>query len=250
MTPPTTRRTQGSQVFSFYNADTNIFEVGGKDLEFVDKKLQDAAKNNQDARNYYQKLKANAQEKAKQVAKDTKTLVEERNYNQAQLAYIAGFLDGDGSINISTSKVPRERGYKYLHKHQLTVSFMQKDRRREFLEAIKTSFGGVGTIRQHEKSGTCEYNITDESVSVPLLKLLLPYLRVKKRQAVLAILFAEIPKRDLTVVQFLERAMLVDVLCECNDSKTHKNTAKQIKETLIEKGLMSAEEIESTKFVV
>ena len=241
--------TKHNKTFQFSQKTVNIFDLQGKDLDFLETPIMESAKNNKEALAFMDDLARKGVDLVNTVIKFTKQTIEEGEYDQVQLSYLAGFLDSDGTINVSTSRTAKKAGYRFPFKAQLTVSFIQKDRRKEFLEAFKECFGGAGNIRQM-KSGVCEYNITDEQVIVPLLKLLLPYLRVKKRQAALAILFTEFPKKLLSVSDYFLRAMLVDVLCSYNDSKNHQNTAKKIKDELVKANLLSAEDLELTRFVV
>lgn len=243
---------QQKKSFSFSQTTVNIFDLKGKDLDFLDTPIYEKAQknqNNQATIAFMEDLAKNATELVDEVIKSTDKLVAKGEHNQVEVSYLAGFLDGDGTINVSTTKTSKDRGYVKPYKSQLNLSFIQKDRRRSFLEVIKASFGDVGLIRQKD-SGVCEYNIYDEQVIVPLLKLLLPYLRVKKRQAALAILFTTYQKKNLPNVDYLKRAMLVDVLCSYNDSKNHKNNAKVIRDQLIADNLLSAEEIKLTDFVI
>ncbi len=70
------------------------------------------------------------------------------------MAYIAGFLDGDGSIVLQLK--PR-RDYVYGFQIKATVSFFQKRENRYVLEYIQ-SLLGVGSIR-NRPDGVSEYNI-------------------------------------------------------------------------------------------
>lgn len=235
--------------FKFTNQKSNIYDLRGKDIDFRDTPIRLLAQGKESTLAWLDNLAKKAEELVDSVIQSTKIVVVGEAFDELQLAYIAGFLDSDGTINISTSPASKAAGYRFPFKAQLTVSFIQKDRRKALLDKFQELFGGVGTVRL-KSSGVCEYNITDEEKIVPLLKLLLPYLRVKKRQAALAILFTQYDKKGLSAPVFLERAMLVDVLCSYNDSRKHTNSAKVIRDKLIQNNLLTAEEIKQTDYIV
>lgn len=237
--------------FKFTNQKSNIYDLRGKDIDFRDTPIRLLAQGKESTLAWLDNLAKKAEELVDSVIQSTKIVVVGEAFDELQLAYIAGFLDSDGTINISTSPASKAAGYRFPFKAQLTVSFIQKDRRKALLDKFQELFGGVGTVRLKSIfNGVCEYNITDEEKIVPLLKLLLPYLRVKKRQAALAILFTQYDKKGLSAPVFLERAMLVDVLCSYNDSRKHTNSAKVIRDKLIQNNLLTAEEIKQTDYIV
>lgn len=190
-------------------------------------------------------------ERGKELIEKAKSLSQEHTKNgvdERKLSYVAGFLDGDGTINVSTSKTNPKLGYRFPFKFQLTLSFIQTKKRLACLEDLQNLLGGVGNIR--EKASVYEYNITGSENIKDILMLLLPYLRVKKRQAALALIFIESETKGLSSVKFLEKAALVEELSSYNDTKNRVYTAKFIKETMIERGMLTAEEQELSEFIV
>jgi hypothetical protein len=210
--------------------------------------LKKASVEKVEARGFLRKLNEQATKMIEDVTNKSQDLIKKSSIDERVLAYMAGFLDGDGTIQVSTTPTNPNLGYRFPFKFQLTVTFIQKSSRVSYLEDIKDKLGGVGNIR-YKSDGVCEYNITNNETIKDLLTLLLPYLRLKKRQGALALLFIETTGKGMTVIDFLKRAMLVDEIASYNDSKSRINTASKIKQTLIEKGLLSDQELKDFEFI-
>ena len=97
-----------------------------------------------------------------------------------ELSYIAGFFDGEGSINILTRKRPKNTEY------TLTVAIGQKDG--ATLDWIKENFGG--NVYLIKRDGSFYWAISHKKAIV-FLKELLPFLQYKKPQALVAIEYYE-----------------------------------------------------------
>lgn len=109
-----------------------------------------------------------------------------------RLAYVAGFIDGEGCIRICRrgARNGRSKG------HSLLVTTSQKDGRpMDFLYGL---FGGCIVFKRHGDGGfktdrdnwLYEWRITDRKAG-EMLKEILPFLTYKKPQAELAIRFQE-----------------------------------------------------------
>src|SRR4030042_4231085 len=98
------------------------------------------------------------------------------------LAYIAGFLDGDGSIFFQI--VPR-KDYRQKFQIRTSIAFYQKTNCSEILNWLKEIFG-AGYIR-HRKTGISDYTIVESKEVKKVLTLLKPYVRLKKRQVELGL---------------------------------------------------------------
>ena len=97
--------------------------------------------------------------------------------DKTTLAYIAGFLDGDGSIFFQI--VPR-KDYKQKFQIRTSIAFYQKKEYSEVLEWLKENFG-AGYIR-HRKTGMSDYTVVELKEVKKILKLLKPYVKLKKKQ--------------------------------------------------------------------
>lgn len=104
--------------------------------------------------------------------------------SQAEIGYIAGFLDGEGNISLSMSKPKKRNGYIQLRP---VVAFSNTNR--EVIDWLSSIFGN-STIYLHGGKRGNEKNVWATRISnlrdiLAVLELLLPYLKIKKRQAVL-----------------------------------------------------------------
>ena len=105
-----------------------------------------------------------------------------RNTITTDIAYIAGFFDGEGCIRI---KKASQGGNSYY----IWVAITNANR--GILDLVVDIFGG--NVRQAEKTANkiiYHYLITS-SEAIDMLKVLLSFLKEKKRQAELAIYFHE-----------------------------------------------------------
>ena len=64
--------------------------------------------------------------------------------NVSTASYVAGFLDGDGSIHF---QLVRQKEYRFGFYIRATLSFSQSTSARDGLEQIQSMLGGYGYIR-------------------------------------------------------------------------------------------------------
>jgi hypothetical protein len=89
------------------------------------------------------------------------------------LAYAAGFIDGEGSITATGER-------------DIQVTLQVYNKNRDVLVFLKAEFG-VGTIREDPRyDGIYNWIVTRRAL-FDVLGLLMPYLRVKRRQASVAL---------------------------------------------------------------
>ena len=143
------------------------------------------------------------------------------------LAYIAGFLDGDGSIFFQI--VPR-KDYKQKFQIRSSIAFYQKTEFKEILEWLKSIFG-VGYIR-HRKTGISDYTIVESKEVRKILTLLKPYARLKKKQIELGLEILDKLETKKSDKDFLEICKLVDKFKELNYSKKRKITHEVVSKSL------------------
>lgn len=145
--------------------------------------------------------------------------------NEVDLAWSAGIIDGEGSIFITIQKrIDRERPVNYLLRVsvQSTDPFMSPELKRLFPE------GEVLSVQRGKPncSDTLKWKITGKK-AVKFLELILPYLRVKKDQAKLAIKFQRETKkhwRYMTPEDYKEQERLYFSLKQAKiDLKIGKN---------------------------
>jgi hypothetical protein len=148
--------------------------------------------------------------------------------SKEQLAYLAGFLEGDGCI---LAQIVKGVQYKYKHTIRLSVVFYQKRDKHWYFLKIRDIIG-LGNIRIR-KDGMMEYSIIGANLVKKFLEKLFPYLILKKNLASLVFRIVD----ELNVVQneagFLEVCKLVDKVAEHTYSKKRKNTSLTVKNNLI-----------------
>jgi hypothetical protein len=130
------------------------------------------------------------------------------------LAYIAGFLDGDGSIFF---QIVLRKDYRQKFQIRSSIAFYQKTNNLEILNWLKEIFG-VGYIR-NRKTGISDYTIVDSKEVYKILKLLQPYVKLKKKQVELGIKIIEMLNNKKSNEDFLEICRLVDNFKQLNYSK-------------------------------
>ena len=140
-----------------------------------------------------------------------------KNLSSTQKAYIAGFLDGDGSIYV---RMKPNSTYRYGFQIVPCIALFQskKDQRRfeEICSLVK-----LGYVRERN-DGMIEYTIAREAAIRSFLREVRPFLILKCEQADLMIqtLDAKLKVRNLD--DFRALAKLVDTFRDLNYSKKRK----------------------------
>lgn len=142
-------------------------------------------------------------------------------------SYIAGFLDGDGCIMM---QLVRRKDYLYGYQIRASVVFYQKTVNRHHLKWLKEKLN-YGYIRDRNDDMT-EYTIVGIKPVVEIVKVLKPYVRLKKKHIEQALKIDMILKDPLTVKKLIDAAYHVDVFKALNYSKKRKNTSKELIEYL------------------
>ena len=97
--------------------------------------------------------------------------------------YVAGFLDGDGSIVATVEKRPERRRFPY--RVRLKVVFTQHNRHKKIIALLWEFLGEVGHIWEVSSHNLVELVIQDRAEIARVLKRIRPHLIIKKRQALL-----------------------------------------------------------------
>nr|YP_008802522.1 putative LAGLIDADG homing endonuclease [Monomastix sp. OKE-1]AGZ90175.1 putative LAGLIDADG homing endonuclease [Monomastix sp. OKE-1] len=155
--------------------------------------------------------------------------------NPTDAAYLAGLLDGDGSIFVQIVPKPN---YNCFFGLQFTINFTQSTKRKHFMLAIEKLIGSKASFRDR-KDGNCEIAIYGWQSVAWFLHEVHSYLKFKKPQADLVLKIVEkLPSTTTSYKNFLEVCALVDKLTEYNDSKKRKYTSKYIVEYYKERGIV------------
>ena len=149
-------------------------------------------------------------------------------------AYIAGFLDADGSIYV---QLKPNKTYKYKFQVAINIVFYQSAKEKKFMYNLK-SIIGKGYVRERNDN-IVEYIIGDKKSIIWLLKKVKLYLKLKRKQADLMLEILEIKKNVKSAEDFLELAKKIDLFKSLNYSKKRKCDYSSVKETLKRKGLLT-----------
>lgn len=144
-------------------------------------------------------------------------------------AYIAGFLDGDGSIFL---QLVRRKDYKFGFQVRASVVFYQKRANKRILNWLLHKFR-VGYLRDRN-DGLSEYTIVGLKEVQKILLELEPYLILKRKQAKLALrIISRFEGIDEITSGFLLRiAKEVDKFEKINYSKKRVNTTAVLRKFL------------------
>ncbi|MHB8710645.1 MAG: LAGLIDADG family homing endonuclease [Minisyncoccota bacterium] len=125
-----------------------------------------------------------------------------------ELAYIAGFLDGDGSLMLQLKKrADSNRGVRFM----ATICFYQDTRHNAPLSWIRARLKCGYVSRRND--GMTELRINGFSQVRKTLEALQPYLRFKKKQAVLLIKACKLLElQTLRAMKSRDTRKIVDLL--------------------------------------
>ena len=154
------------------------------------------------------------------------------------LAYISGFLDGDGCI---MAQLVYRKDYSLGYQIRLSIVFYQKEKHIKFLEYLKDQLK-YGYIRIR-KDGMAEYTIVGHDEVRAILEQLLPYLKLKQELARLAIKISKVSKKP-NREELLRYAKLVDQSAGYNYSKKRKITSKTLEAYLESKSVPVTTDLE------
>jgi len=150
-----------------------------------------------------------------------------RSIEKIKLAYIAGFLDGDGSIFFQI--IPR-KDYKLKFQIRTSVAFYQDRNNLNILNWLKNQFES-GYIR-HRKTGISDYTIVETKIVKEILILLRPYVILKKKQIDLGLLIINKLTKMKSFEDLIKICKLVDKFKELNYSKKRTITSEYVKRSL------------------
>jgi hypothetical protein len=152
-----------------------------------------------------------------------------KHLNQIDCIYLAGFLDGDGSI---IAQLVFRQDYKFKFQIRLTLQFTQLKKRRWFLEKFQ-ALVGAGYIR--DRGLISDFVLVEPANVGKLLQQLQPFLRLKQKQANLVLkIIEQLPSSRDSQDSFLKLCRLVDQVAELNDTKKRKHTADSVSAMLKE----------------
>ena len=137
--------------------------------------------------------------------------------SQTKRAYLAGFLDGDGSVYV---RLKPNKTYKYGFQIAPYIVFYQSQKSQKSFEEI-CSIIGFGHIRVR-KDGILEYIIGTQEGIEKFIKMVDQYVIMKKPQIQLLKKIIVLKNQVNSQKDFKELAKLIDSFRELNYSKKRK----------------------------
>jgi LAGLIDADG endonuclease len=151
-----------------------------------------------------------------------------------EASYLAGFLDGDGSIHF---QLVRQTGYRFGHYIRASLSLSQSTSARQGLDRLHEMLN-AGYVRDRG-TGMSDLVITSRPVLVDVLTAVRPYVIFKAQHVrrALEILGRLRPRMDRE--EFLQLAREVDRFAALNYSKSKRISAADVEQHLRSMGVSS-----------
>jgi hypothetical protein len=147
--------------------------------------------------------------------------------SEIDLAYIAGFLDGDGSLMLQLKK--RKDG-KTKSRFMITICFYQDSRHKDDLYWIRSVLN-IGYIF-HRNDGMSELRINGYKTAQLILAKLIPYIRFKRIQATALLKAAKLlVAKPLAKLTEKDVKSLVDYMLEIQSANyvtKHKRSKEEL----------------------
>lgn len=147
-----------------------------------------------------------------------------------ECAYIAGFLDGDGSIIL---QIVRRHDYRLGFQIRASIGFYQKQSGLAVLYWLKSRLGN-GSIRC--RGSMADYTIVGYDAVRRILHLVRPWVIVKRPQVEAALPILDAVKEIKAPTDLLETARAVDHYSSLNYSKHRTINAKYVARYLERQG--------------
>ncbi len=137
--------------------------------------------------------------------------------NQHQRAYIAGFLDGDGSIYV---RLKPNSTYRYGFQVAPYIVFFQSQKDQKNFEHL-CNLIGLGHLRVRG-DGILEYIVSKNQALRELLNMVEPFVILKREQVYLMLKILDMKEQIKDKKDFVRLAELIDHFRELNYSKKRK----------------------------
>jgi hypothetical protein len=149
-------------------------------------------------------------------------------------SYIAGFLDGDGSIHF---QLVRQKEYRFGFYIRASVSFSQSTSARHGLERIQSMLGGGGYLRDRG-TGMSDLVITSRAIVVEILQEVQPYVIFKETHVRRALELLPLLRGVKDPEVLLHLAHQVDAFATLNYSKSKRISAVDVEQHLRSMGVL------------
>jgi len=157
-----------------------------------------------------------------------------RKINDIQKSYIAGFLDGDGSVYV---KLKKNDTYRFGYQIAPYITFYQKATYLNFLIKLKKMLG-VGYIRSR-KDGVVEYTIGDEKSLIEFARQIAPFSKLKSKQLRLLSSVLKLKSKTKNAKDFIALCKKIDKFKELNYSKKRTQDSKEVSKYLKSENLLT-----------
>ena len=137
------------------------------------------------------------------------------------------------------AQLVRRKDYIYGYQIRTSLVFYQKQNHQEILQWLKSKLR-LGYIRQRN-DGMAEYTIVGLEEVKKMLRLLYPYLRLKKTLAKRVLKLIEAHPEKMTPSKLIRLSELADETATFNYSKKRTNTCDTLKEFLKNANLFPVE---------
>lgn len=154
--------------------------------------------------------------------------------SKEEKAYIAGFLDGDGSIHV---RLKPNSAYRYRFQISPAIVFYQSKKESNHLEWLHKMIGR-GYLRKRN-DGVVEYILGDMESIKELIRNILPYLRLKQKQARLMLEILEMKRNTKSAMDFLRLAKKIDIFQRINYSKKRIQNSLEVEKVLRKERLLA-----------
>ena len=154
-------------------------------------------------------------------------------WKASDASYLAGFLDGDGSIHFQFVK---QKEYRFGYYIRASMSLSQSTTARAGLEHLQALIGG-GYLRDRG-TGMSDLVITSRPLLITVLKRVEPYVIFKKVHVSRALNLLPRIRTGMSAKEFVLVAHDVDDFSSLNYSKTKQITAADVEQHLRSKGWM------------
>ena len=141
-------------------------------------------------------------------------------------AYIAGFLDGDGSVHV---QIVPGKDYKFKYTVRISIVFYQKKEKHWFILWLKSKLG-YGYVRINKNIS--EYTITSSIAVKEILQLLVSDLRLKHELAKFVLKIIEVKESVRVREDFVRLCEMVDKTASMTYSKKRVVTSSVVKSNL------------------
>ncbi len=140
-----------------------------------------------------------------------------KSFSSINRAYLAGFLDGDGSIYV---RLKPNSTYKYGFQVAPYVVFFQSSKSRVNFNKICSGIG-LGHLRERN-DGILEYIISRHDAIIIFLEVIRPYAILKKEQVKVMLKILKQKEKIENQADFNKLAQMIDEFRNINYSKNRK----------------------------